>query len=396
MKGNVTVKNAVQKSIYVDKSLFIRDILLSPDKVILFTRPTGFGKTHNMKMLQGFLDISTDDASSCFRNSKVWSELDIRREQGRHPVIFISFDGLVEETWDATVRAIADVVAVEYKRHPELADSPRLMDVDRMYYRKVLNGELFEGELRYSLRNLSQMLQAHHGRQCFIIVDGYDAPILSSITYGFYEDAVRFMRLLFTEALKTNEALDKGILTGIFRFPDILAELNMNVYSVFDSRFSQYFGLTEEEVEKIASDHNCDDKLEELSAWYGGYDFGETRIYDPWSVASYFKGDMRPALYWVNTGENSLLRGILENADPDIEENILRLMKGESVSTFIDNSFVYSTLNSSFDQICSLLVSTGYLKATNPTVVTNDVRILCEVAIPNLEVSSVWKTLLDE
>ena len=396
MKGNVTVKNAVQKSIYVDKSLFIRDILLSPDKVILFTRPTGFGKTHNMKMLQRFLEYSSDDASSCFRNAKVWSELDIRREQGRHPVIFISFDGLVEETWDATVSAIADVVADEYKRHTELADSPRLMDVDRMYYRKVLNGELSGGELRYSLRNLSKMLQAHHGRQCFIIVDGYDAPILSSLTYGFYEDAVRFMRLLFTEVLKTNEALDKGILTGIFRFPDILVELNMNVYSVFDSRFSQYFGLTEEEVEKIASDHNCDDKLEELSAWYGGYDFRETLIYNPWSVASYFKGDMRPALYWVNTGENSLLRGILENADPDIEENILRLMKGESVSTFIDSSYLCSHFNGSFSQVCSLLAATGYLKATNPTVVTNDVRLLCDVAIPNLEVSSVWKTLQDE
>lgn len=138
-----------------------------------------------MKMLQRFLEYSSDVASSCFRNSEVWSDPAIRRELEKYTVIFISFDGLSEKTWNSAINAIADFMAEEYERHPELADSPRLMDVDRMYYRKVLNEELSEVELRYSLRNLSQMLYAHHGRQCFIIVDGYDAPLMSAHTHGF-------------------------------------------------------------------------------------------------------------------------------------------------------------------------------------------------------------------
>lgn len=393
--GTEYFKEAVQKSYYVDKTEFIREILNAPDKVLLFTRPRRFGKTLNMDMLRVFLEKTDEDNSVYFKHLHVWNDKVIMDEMGMYPVIFITFKGATDNTWNSTINAIADVIANEYKRHPELTDSPKLLDIDRMYYRKALHKELTEDELRYSLRNLSQMLYAHYGKQCFIIVDEYDSPIQSAHTYGFYDDAIRFMRLLFTEALKTNEALNKGILTGILRGAkeSLFSGLdNIKVYSVLDRKFSKYFGFTEEELKKIAYDYKGSNKLDEIGAWYDGYDFGGTRIYNPWSVASYFNGDMRPALYWVNTGENSLLREILENADPDIEENILRLMKGESVSTFIDNSFVYSTLNSSFDQICSLLVSTGYLKATNPTVVTNDVRLLCEVAIPNLEVSAVWKS----
>ena len=380
----------------MDKTLLIRDILESPDKVFLFTRPRRFGKTLNMDMLRVFLEKSEEDNSVYFKNRNIWHiGTAIRKEQGKYPVIFLTFKGAIGNNWSSTLSAIADQIASEYKRHPELENSSELMEVDRQYYRKAIYKELAEDELRYALLNLCKMLYAHHHEKCFLIIDEYDAPIQASHMNGFYDEAISFIRLLFSNALKTNEALKKGILTGILRIAkeSLFSGLNnIRVYSVLDRKFSQYFGFTHSELEEIAMYYGAFDKLAELESWYDGYDFGGNSMYNPWSVACYFNEDLTPGQYWVNTGENPLLREMLEKADADTGDKILALMKGESVRTFVDTSFVYSNLGNSFEQLCSLMVSTGYLRAENPVVVTNDTSRLCDVSIPDLEVAAVWKS----
>ena len=256
----------------------------------------------------------------------------------------------------------------------------------------MLSGEVNEVELSNALLNLSLMLHKHHGIAPIIIIDEYDVPIQQGHTKGYYDEVIIFMRNLFSGGLKDNPHLSFGFLTGILRVAkeSIFSGLNnLAINSVLDEKYSEYFGFTAEEVRDMARYYNAEDKYEEICSWYDGYRFGETDIFNPWSVINYFRNNCRPGAYWQSTGSNDVIGEILADADDDIYEHLNDLLQGKSILTYIDTGVIYPQIKSNPSTVYSFLLVAGYLK-----VVKSDLSFsggyMCEVALPNKEIALVY------
>lgn len=378
---------------YVDKTMMIKDFLDERPMVSLFTRPRRFGKTLNMDMLRTFFEKTQDDTSIYFRDKKIWQcGKKYQEYQAKYPVIFITFKDVKRDTWEETYEQISDILRQEFERHRELLDSGRCSEYEKAYMRSVMERKANNTDMMTSLQKLSQMLDEHYGIAPIIIIDEYDTPIQQGYMKGFYDKVILFMRNLFSGGLKDNRHLSYGFLTGILRVAkeSIFSGLNnLKVNSVLDYKYSQYFGFTPDEVKEIASYYRAEEKYEEICEWYDGYRFGDSEIFNPWSVINYFSSGCQPKTFWQSTGSNDIISEVLRNANEDIYERLNFLLQGKSFLTYIDTGVIYPQIRSNPSSVYSFLLVAGYLKVVKAELSFGG-DYMCEVSLPNREIAFVY------
>lgn len=379
---------------YIDKTMMLKDFIDERPMVTLFTRPRRFGKTLNMDMLRTFFEKTNEDTSKYFKDKKIWEQGEYYRSfQGKYPVIFITLKDVKHNSWDNTFANIGSIISSEYCRHSDLSKSPKLDKKQKDFYDKMVSEKFSAVDLERSLLYLSEMLKKHYGEGAVIIIDEYDTPIQSGHTNGFYDDVIAFMRNLLSGCFKDNKSLAFGFLTGILRVAkeSIFSGLNnLTINSVLDNKYSEYFGFTANEVKEMAAYYSAPDKFDEVCEWYDGYRFGKTDIFNPWSVINYFSNDCEPRAFWLSTGSNDIIGEIIKEADNEIYERLTSLVNGGSFTTYIDTSVIYPQIKNNPSSIYSFLLMAGYLKVVKSSVsISGD--FMCEVALPNKEISLVYR-----
>ena len=379
---------------YIDKTMMLKDFIDERPMVTLFTRPRRFGKTLNMDMLRTFFEKTNEDTSKYFKDKKIWEQGEYYRSfQGKYPVIFITLKDVKHNSWDNTFANIGSIISSEYCRHSDLSKSPKLDKKQKDFYDKMVSEKFSAVDLERSLLYLSEMLKKHYGEGAVIIIDEYDTPIQSGHTNGFYDDVIAFMRNLLSGCFKDNKSLAFGFLTGILRVAkeSIFSGLNnLTINSVLDNKYSEYFGFTANEVKEMAAYYSAPDKFDEVCEWYDGYRFGKTDIFNPWSVINYFSNDCEPRAFWLSTGSNDIIGEIIKEADNEIYERLSSLVNGGSFTTYIDTSVIYPQIKNNPSSIYSFLLMAGYLKVVKSSVsISGD--FMCEVALPNKEISFVYR-----
>ena len=384
---------AVTKYYYVDKTLLIRDFIDALPKVSLFTRPRRFGKTLNMDMLRVFFEHAATDTSVYFKDKAIWACGEYYRSfQGKYPVVYLSFKDVKYESWENALKDIAANIRGEYARHEDLANSYACNAVEKQLYAAIIAGTTDEVTLSRSLAVLASMLHKHYGMEAVIIIDEYDTPIQQGYANGYYDQVIGFIRNLFSGAFKDNPDLAYGFMTGILRVAkeSVFSGMNnLKVNTILDDRYSSYFGFSKDEVEQMLDYYRQKNKLAEVCDWYDGYQFGQTEIFNPWSVINYVDDKCVPKAFWLSTGSNDIIGEIITSATPEITENLRRLMQGETLSTYVDSSVVYPEVKKNPSSIYSFLLVAGYLRCTN-ILPQDDGNFMCLVSIPNKEIAFVY------
>lgn len=388
---------------YVDKTKFIEQLLDGWGKVNLFTRPRRFGKTLNMSMLRYFFEIGADaslfDGLQIAKNKKLCEEY-----QGKYPVIFLSFKNVEGLTFADAQYRLAELIAGEAERFAFLAQSDKLTENERSLYcgltavregRYALAGEV----LVSALQLLSKLLSKHYGQKTIILLDEYDVPLDKAFQNGYYKEMVSLIRGMLGQALKTNEFLQFAVLTGCLRVSkeSIFTGLNnLKVLSITDNRFDEQFGFTDAEVEHLLAAYNLADHLDETKAWYDGYRFGAADVYCPWYVINHVdvlrsNPLAKSQAYWINTSGNALVKLFIEMADKSTRDELERLVAGEAIEKHIRLELTYDEIDSSIDNLWSVLFTTGYLTQKG---VTEDGAY--KLVIPNQEIREVYKLQIQE
>ena len=379
---------------YVDKTLMIRDFLDKKPMVSLFTRPRRFGKTLNMDMLRVFFEKTNEDTSVYFKDKQIWQCGDYyTKHQGQYPVIFLTFKDVKSMTWEETFQKIRRLISLEFIRHNELETSSVLTAYEKEQYHLLAGDNGDEVDCQMGLQLLSLLLHKHYGRECIIIIDEYDTHIQQGHTCNFYPEIVNFMRNFFSGGLKDNPHLAFGFLTGILRVAkeSIFSGMNnLKTYSILDDGYSSYFGFTEKEVKDMLRYYGKDDKYNELSEWYDGYRFGNTEIFNPWSVINYISDNCFPKAFWQSTGSNEIIGEIIQTATPEITKDLYKLLCGEKIAAYIDTGVIYPEVQNNPYSIYSFLLVAGYLKVAN-IYPQSDGNFMCDVAIPNKEITFVYE-----
>ena len=387
-------KLAVTEYYYVDKTLLIRDFIDSRPLVSLFTRPRRFGKTLNMDMLRVFFEKTDEDTSVYFKDKQIWQCGDeYTAYQGKYPVIFLTFKDVKCSSWEETFQQISRLIAMEFQRHMELETSDKLNSYEKEQFSQIAKGMADKVGYQMSLQFLSLLLHKHHGEKTIIIIDEYDTPIQQGHTCGFYEETIHFMRNLFSGGLKDNSHLAFGFMTGILRVAkeSIFSGLNnLTIHSILDNKYSQYFGFTKEEIYEMLEYYDVREKYEEVCDWYDGYLFGNTEIFNPWSVINYISENCFPKAFWLSTGSNDIVGEIIAAATPEITENLHKLLCGQTITTYIDTSVIYPEVLNNPYSIYSFLLVAGYLRIVS-VYPQHDGNFMCDVGIPNKEIFYVYE-----
>lgn len=391
--GTTNYKKICEDSYYVDKTLLIKEILDEKVNVALFTRPRRFGKTLNMDMLRTFFEKTAEDTGRYFQDKKIWQQGEkYTNHQGQYPVIFLSLKDIKARKWQYAFDALKYIISVEYMRHSELKRSSELEEADIELYNRIVKNQAGYMEYVFSLQALSRMLHQHHKQAPVIIIDEYDTPIQEGFVNGYYDDAVEFIRSFFSAALKDNPHARQIVMTGILRIAkeSIFSGLNnIRVFSVLDKKFSEFFGFTTSEVQQMAAYYEQTDKLPELKAWYDGYKFGDTEIFNPWSVINYFSNNCQAMPYWVQTSANTIIQEILKTYNDDTYRNLHALLGKTEVQSIVRTNIIYPKLKEPQTNILGFLLMTGYLKSTGTEL---DARgdYICRLSIPNKEIKTIY------
>lgn len=386
---------------FVDKSLFIQDIL-EGDKVTLITRPRRFGKTLNMSMLHCFFakEVNGFTTQGLFDSLKIaQAGVACMHHQGKYPVIFLSLKDVKETTFDNAYAGLCDVLSKLYTEHEFLLDSPKVYNHEKEIYLSILQQRATLINVKTALQNLTLYLHRHYGIAPVVLIDEYDTPIQSGYLHGYYEKIVEIFRYFLGAALKGNPHFFKAVLTGILRVSkeNLFSGLNnLKVYSVLDAKYSDYFGFTESEVASLLDQAGLQNTSVEIKNWYNGYQIGDTTLYNPWSIVNCIQDRGKTKLYWVNTSDNSLIKEWLLNSELAFKERFSDLMAGKTIECLINEHFVFPDLKKRSNEaaIWSLLLMAGYLKV----VAHRDTErgAVCQLAIPNLEVRSVYLSTIEE
>lgn len=387
-------KSATTNYYYVDKTLLIRDFLNAIPMVSLFTRPRRFGKTLNMDMLRVFFEKTPEDTSIYFKDKYIWQCGDYyTKHQGQYPVIFLSFKDVKCSSWQETFQKISKLISLEFMRHSELESSSVLSSYEKEQYHRFASENINEVDCQMGLQLLSLLLHKHYDKECVIIIDEYDTPIQQGHLCDFYNEIVDFMRNFFSGGLKDNPHLAFGFLTGILRIAkeSIFSGMNnLKTNSILDNNYSSYFGFTNEEVIDMLAYYDYEDKYQEICEWYDGYRFGNSEIFNPWSVINYISDQCFPKAFWQSTGSNDIIGEIIGTATPEINENLYKLFCGNTVTTYVDTSVIYPEVQNNPNSIYSFLLVAGYLKVAE-IYPQNDGNYMCDVAIPNKEILYVYE-----
>lgn len=387
-------KSATTNYYYVDKTLMIRDFLDAKPMVSLFTRPRRFGKTLNMDMLRVFFEKTAENTSIYFKDKQIWRCGEYyTKHQGQYPVIFLTFKDVKCSTWSETFQKIRKIISLEFIRHEELENSTKLSSYEKEQYHLLAGESANEIDYQMSLQLLSLLLHKHYGKECIIIIDEYDTPIQQGHICDFYLKTINFMCNLFSGGLKDNSHLAFGFLTGILRVAkeSIFSGMNnLKINSILDSDYSSYFGFTKNEVIDMLQYYGYENKYQEICEWYDGYRFGNTEIFNPWSVINYIADKCFPKAFWQSTGSNEIIGEIISNASNEINENLYKLLCGEKITTYIDTSVIYPEVQNTPYSIYSFLLVAGYLKAAS-IYPQYDGNFMCDVSIPNKEIAFVYE-----
>ena len=381
------------KYYFVDKSMFLSEFFHDQPKVLLLTRPRRFGKTLLLSMTQQFLDIEgAEEHRKLFEGLKVMDDPIAMKEQGTRPVVFLSLKGWTEDTWEDMQASAAWFLGNLYGRFSFLKHDA-MEAADRKTFESISEGDAPAQILNKALNLLCQLLERHYGRKAVLLIDEYDAPIQYAWSHGFYEEAIGFYRNLFSHALKSNPSLDFAILTGVLRIAkeSIFSGLNnLKVSTVMRGGFADACGYTKDEVAKLAHDLGREDKLDELTAWYDGYDFQGTEVFNPWSVNNYFSENCEAEKYWVDTSSNDIIQTLLAQADDERWNELRSLLLGGTVTSQIREGVIYSEIGRDASDIYTMLLQTGYLKAVRSMNLGSE-RVY-ELAIPNREIRMLFQT----
>ena len=374
---------------YIDKTLLIDEMLMNKSKVTLFTRPRRFGKTLNMSMIKYFFDVKDkEENKKLFENLKV-SNSEYMSEQGKYPVIFISLKDLKEDTWEECLESIKDIMYKIFNEYNFLRE--KLNVVEKRQFDKIWEIIGNERNFKTSLLDLSNYLNKYYGEKAIILIDEYDAPIINAFDKGYYNEAINFFQIFYSSALKTNNSLKYGILTGITRIikEGIFSGLNnLKVDTILNKKYSEYFGLLEDEVIEMLDYFGMKYKIEEVKEWYDGYIFGESEVYNPWSIVNYIdNGEIKA--YWANVSGNTLLENMLDHAGESVYDDLKRFTDGESIEKYISDGTTIKSLLNNDDEIWQLLLYSGYLtkdEKQKEIDVTSEYTDVYNLRIPNKEI----------
>ena len=369
---------------YVDKTKFIEAVLEDASNVKLFTRPRRFGKTLNMSMLKYFFDVRDSE-----ENRKLFNGLDIEKsryinEQGKYPTILISLKSIKYETWEESLEQLRSLLSNLYNEFEYIRECLNESEIE------LFNDIWFKkenGEYANSLKNLTSFLYKYYKKEVILLIDEYDIPLITAHKYGYYDEIINFYKIFLGEALKTNQYLKMGVLTGIIRVikTGIFSDLNnLKVYSILEKKYSEFFGFTEEEVKKALQYFNIEEELTNVKYWYDGYKFGNSELYNPWSIINFLDG-RELKNYWVGTSENFLIKNILENSTSRTNEILDKLFNEEEVEEAITGTSDLSILMDS-KEVWELLLFSGYL--TVKEKLDDDIYSL---KLPNMEVKKLFK-----
>ena len=373
---------------YVDKTMLIEELLINRAPVTLFTRPRRFGKTLNMSMIKYFFDVKNkEENKKLFENLKIYNS-EYMSEQGKYPVIFISLKDLKGDTWEECLKRLKLFIFDLYAEFEYIRE--KMNEWDKRKFEKVLY-EKEDADYIMSLKFLSDSLYKYYGEKVIILIDEYDAPIINAFDKGYYNEAINFFQTFYSSALKTNNSLKYGVLTGITRIikEGIFSGLNnLKVDTILNKKYSEYFGLLESEVIEMLDYFGMKYKIEEVKEWYNGYLFGESEVYNPWSIVNYIdNGEIKA--YWANVSGNTLLENMLDHAGESVYDDLKRFTDGESIEKYISDGTTIKSLLNNDDEIWQLLLYSGYLtkdEKQKEIDVTSEYTDVYNLRIPNKEI----------
>lgn len=390
--GIENFKTMIDKSAYyVDKTNFIENVL--SEQVVLYTRPRRFGKTLNMSMLYYFFSIKERENSYLFDGLNISKNKDALKHQNKYPTIFISLKEMKNLTFDAQISSFSNVIYELLEKNLEILSSDQLSDTTKDILNKLHNRSSSVEDLKISLRVITNALYTYYQQKVIVLIDEYDVPLQAAYQNNYYEEMVEFLRSVFSSALKTNDALEKGVMTGCLRISkeSIFTGLNnFTAYSVLNNISSESFGFTELEVKQLLKDYNLSEKMDEVKEWYDGYQFGNKEIYNPWSTLMYVKNitqdvSFKPISFWANTSGNDIVVKYIQNGDKKLRKEFDLLMNGQSLVKYIKPELTYREMDN-INNIYSFLLLTGYLK-----VIKDRGENQYELVIPNKEVFEIYK-----
>lgn len=390
--GIENFKTMIDKSAYyVDKTNFIEDVL--SEQVVSYTRPRRFGKTLNMSMLYYFFSIKEKENAYLFDGLNISKNKDALKVQNKYPTIFISLKEMKSLTFDAQISSFSNVIYELLEKNLEILSSDQLSDTTKDILNKLHNRSSSAEDLKISLRVITNALYTYYQQKVIVLIDEYDVPLQAAYQNNYYEEMVEFLRSVFSSALKTNDALEKGVMTGCLRISkeSIFTGLNnFTAYSVLNNISSESFGFTELEVKQLLKAYNLSEKMDEVKEWYDGYQFGNKEIYNPWSTLMYVKNitqdvSFKPISFWANTSGNDLIVKYIQNGDKKLRKEFDVLMSGQSLIKYIKPELTYREMDN-INNIYSFLLLTGYLK-----VIKDRGENQYELVIPNKEVYEIYK-----
>ena len=378
---------------YFDKTKFIEKILEERSKAKLFTRPRRFGKTLNMSMLKYFFDVENKK-----ENKKLFEELNISKseyfnKQGEFPVISISFKDYNEKKWESGFREVKGIIERLYTKYKFLTEKMDEIEVEKF---NSIRRTLDLADWKNSLLNLSKYLYEYYGKKVIVLIDEYDQPIINSYINGYYNETIDFFKSFYGSVLKDNEYLEMSVITGILRVAkeNIFSGLNnLEVHTILDSEFTEYFGIMENEVEDALKDFGLEYELEDVQKWYNGYLFGDTKVYNPWSIINFLKRRKLKS-YWVNTSGNGLIKLYLQKLKDEIFDDFSKLLEEKSIVKRINDNMTFQNLEENFSKnIWNLFFHSGYLTLTKEY---DMMKKSVSIKIPNREILEMFSEMFIE
>ena len=412
--GKSDFKNIIEdKYCYVDKTLFIKEVIDKGDSILLIPRPRRFGKTLNLSMLKYFYDCCPEygkkgtDSDPVNSYKKLFDSLAISKtgpkyldHMGKYPVIFLTFKTVKEVDWESCLDKIKKLIQREYLRHDYLLNSPGLKSPEKDYFNKIVELKGNQNDYENSLENLLIFLNRYYEERAVILIDEYDAPVHAGFNHDFYEEIIHFMRNFLCAGLKdTDQYLEKSVITGIMRIAreSIFSGLNNpGVYTLLSEEFDDKFGFTEKEIEALLTDFQLLDMYDQVQKWYNGYRFGKTIIYNPWSIINFLgsKGkELEP--YWINTSDNKIVETLLSKEGKELKQELEQLIRGETIEKAIEKNIVLKDISLREDLLWSFLLMGGYLKQTAKRMDETTGKMYYTLAIPNMEVRMTYVRIID-
>lgn len=379
---------------YVDKTFLIKALIDQPGQVSVITRPRRFGKSLNLSMVQYFFEKKQTSKINLFDDLIISSFPEYMKHQGKYPLISLTFKDIKKETWKDCLALLRTIISDEFRRHDYLLESPAIDKSEKKLFQQILDKKTSILDFENSLKLLTDYLFRHHSKKVIILIDEYDVPVSQGIIHSYAEQISDFMKTFLGAALKGNTNLELAVLIGIYNIKEITVDAINNIQSctLFDNCFTDLFGYTSREVNKILGDLGLTSFKKKVKLWYQGYLIGSHEIFNPWSINNFVKSKKFDS-YWVKTGDSNEIDNLLQETSTDNKKKLQELILGHSITTEIEDIIAFQDPKKYSDALWSYLMSTGYLSRDNDRIMNQ--KKVADFFIPNKEISSIYKTIID-